>query len=167
MLKLIKKIVLGIDPGLASTGWGVICEENNKIKLLDFGCISTYPRHYCGKRLQTITKELEKIIKKYKPQFASVEDIFFAKNVKTALKVSQAKGAILLILEKNRIPVREFTPLQIKQAITGYGKADKLQMQKMIRLILKMKTIPKPDDAADALAAAVCFLQNKNFNKYL
>ena len=124
-----KKIVLGIDPGLASTGWGVICEENKKPKLLDFGCISTPAHHPCGKRLQTITKELKKIIKKFKPQFVSIEDIFFAKNVKTAIKVGQAKGAILLTIENSNIPVKEYTPLQIKQAITGYGQADKLQIQ--------------------------------------
>lgn len=163
MQKLIKKIVLGIDPGLASTGWGVIYEKNKKLKLLEFGCITTSADDPCGKRLQIITAELNKIIKKFKPQFISIEDIFFAKNVKTAMKVGQAKGAILLTIENSNTPVKEFTPLQIKQAVTGYGQADKLQMQKMIRLLLNLKSIPKPDDAADALAAAICFLQNKDF----
>ena len=106
MRKLNKKIVLGIDPGLASTGYGVIVFENKKMKLLDFGCINTPTEHSCGKRLQTITTEIKKIIKKYKPQFVSIEDIFFAKNAKTAIKVGQAKGAILLIIENSNIPVR-------------------------------------------------------------
>ena len=106
-------------------------------------------------RLVVLEKELGGIIKKYKPNKASIEELFFCKNVTTALIVGQARGVILLVLAKNHLPVSEFTPLQVKQAMTGYGKADKSQIQQMVKLVLKLKAIPRPDDAADALAIAI------------
>lgn len=159
-----KEIILGIDPGLANTGFGVIVRKNKNIKILTCGCISTSPRTETGERLYKIQKELKKLIKKFKPDILATEEIFFAKNAKTALKVGEARGVILLIAHSANIPIKEFTPLQVKQAITGYGRAEKKQMQKMIKILLNLEEIPEPDDAADALAIALCCTQTKNFN---
>lgn len=148
-------IILGIDPGTATTGYGVIKKGNN-LEMIGYGCIKTTTRHSTAERLNKIDQELSKLIKKYKPNKISVEDIFFFKNIKTAVKVSQAKGIILARAAKMKIPIFEYTPLQIKQAVASYGRADKNQVQQMVKLLLKLKTAPKPDDAADALAAAIC-----------
>lgn len=149
-------IILGIDPGVASTGWGVIEKNKNQPRLIDFGVIKTSAKLDLTARLEIIHKDLKKIIKKFKPQKIAVEQLFFCKNIKTALMVSQARGVILLTTMEAKTPLAEFTPLQIKQAITGYGRADKQQIQKMVKVILNMKEIPRPDDAADALATAIC-----------
>lgn len=149
-------IILGIDPGTATTGFGIIKSEKSNINLVYYGCIITSPRDSTAQRLKILYTELEKIIKKYKPDMAAIEDIFFFKNLKTAIKVSQARGVILLAGTQNKLAVCEYTPLQIKQAVTGYGRAEKMQVQKMIKIILNLKEIPKPDDAADALAVAIC-----------
>jgi crossover junction endodeoxyribonuclease RuvC len=157
------RIVLGIDPGIAITGYGLITVENNQARLLACGAITTEAGEHFGNRLQTIHKELTKIIKKYKPDEAAIEELFFAKNAKTALKVGQARGVAYLTVWQNHLPVREFTPLQVKQAITGYGLAPKAQMQKMVKMLLCLKTTPEPDDVADALAIAICSAQTKEF----
>jgi len=169
-------IILGIDPGTAITGYGVITaignwqlaigklqkveikkrKQSDTLKLIDYGCIITKPDIDTSKRLLVLAKELKKIIKKYKPDVMAVEDIFFFKNLKTAIKVSQARGVILLTGEQAKLPVFEYTPLQVKQAIVGYGRAEKRQVQKMVKNLLKLKEIPKSDDAADALAIAIC-----------
>ena len=153
-------IILGIDPGTANTGFGVVSNIKSKnqsiLKCLDYGCIETSPKLADGERLKKINQELNKIIKQYNPEVMAVENIYFFKNLKTAMPVSQAKGVILFTAAKKKIPVYEFTPLQVKMAITGYGRADKKQIQKMIKIILNLKEEPKPDDAADALATAVC-----------
>ena len=149
-------IILGIDPGTAATGYGLIKKIKNEIKCLDYGCIETNPGNSPALRLKELEEKLKKIIKKYNPDVAAVEDIFFFKNLKTAMKVSQAKGVILLTLAKSNIPIFEYTPLQVKMGVTGFGKADKQQVQRMIQILLNLKTIPKPDDAADALATAIC-----------
>jgi crossover junction endodeoxyribonuclease RuvC len=149
-------VILGIDPGTATIGYGVIEKLKGEIKCIEYGCIETDPKESTSKRLLYLEKELEKIIKKYNPAAAAIEDIFFFKNLKTVIKVSQAKGVILLSLEKQKIPIFEYTPLQIKMATTGFGKADKKQMQKMVQILLNLKDIPKPDDAADGLAIAMC-----------
>ena len=148
-------IILGIDPGTATTGYGVI-EKDNNLRVIDYGCIKTSPEKSTAERLNILDKELSKIIKKYKPDKVAVEDIFFFKNVKTVIKVSQARGVILSRTAKTGIEVIEYTPLQIKQAVTSYGRADKNQVQQMVKLLLNLKKIPKPDDAADALATAIC-----------
>jgi len=148
-------IILGIDPGTATTGYGVIKKDNN-LEMIDYGCIKTTTDYSTAERLNILDKELFKIIKKYKPEKIAVEDIFFFKNVKTAVKVSQARGVILARAAKTKMPIIEYTPLQIKQAVTSYGRADKNQVQQMVKLLLKLKQIPKPDDAADALAIAIC-----------
>ena len=151
-------IILGVDPGLARLGFGVVKKIKQKVKLINYGCIKTSPDFSTGERLKIINNELNKIIKKYRPEVLAVESIYFFKNLKTAMPVSQAKGVILLTAAKKKIPVYEFTPLQMKMAITGYGKAEKKQVQKMIRVLLDMKEAPKMiDDAADALGIALCY----------
>ncbi len=156
-------IILGIDPGTATTGYGIIKAKNlkqrakNNLKCLSYGCIKTSPEFSDGERLKKINWELNKIIREYKPKVLAVESIFFFKNLKTAMPVSQAKGVILFTAAKKKIPVYEFTPLQVKMAITGYGRAEKKEIQKAIKSILNLKEIPKPDDAADALAIAVYY----------
>lgn len=162
-------IILGIDPGTATTGFGVIKtpkERNSKAKVIDFGCIITDPKDNPGERLKIINNELNKIILKYKPQVLAVENLFFFKNLKTVMPVSQAKGVILLTAAKKRVPVVEFTPLQVKMAITGYGKAEKKQMQKMMGFHIDLSGFDlklnnrKKDDAIDALGVAVCCFLN-------
>lgn len=148
-------IILGIDPGTAATGYGLI-KKGRQLKIINYGCIKTETKFSTAERLEQINKHLIKIIKKHKPQKIAVENLFFFKNVKTAIKVSQARGVILATAAQMKISVEEYTPLQIKQAVTGYGRADKSQIQKMVKLLLHLKEIPKPDDAADALAAAIC-----------
>lgn len=153
-------IILGIDPGTARLGYGVVKKnkgKKNKLKSIDYGCINTSPEFSDGERLKKINQELNKIIQKYNPEVLAVESIFFFKNLKTVMTVSQAKGVILLTAAKKKIPIYEFTPPQVKMAITGYGRAEKKEIQKAIKSILNLKEIPKPDDAADALAIAVCY----------
>ena len=153
--------VLGIDPGTATTGWAVIEENKGKIKPIAYGHISTSPRDSVSKRLLEVANDLENIIKKYKPQESAVEDIFFFKNQKTAVKVSQSRGAMLLTLEKKNVRIASYTPLQVKQSLTGYGRAEKKQIQIMVKNILKLKSIPKPDDTADAIAIALCHINSR------
>ncbi|MEK7482319.1 MAG: crossover junction endodeoxyribonuclease RuvC [Patescibacteria group bacterium] len=148
--------ILGIDPGTATTGWGVISSKNRKMECLGYGVIKTLASTAAAQRLKEINSELSKLIKKYQPHVLAVEDIYFFKNLKTVIPVAQAKGVILFTAAKNRLRVHEFTPLQVKMAITGYGRAEKKQMQKMIKITLRLDELPKPDDAADALGAAVC-----------
>jgi len=150
-----KKIILGIDPGIADTGWGVIEKQGQKIIMLDCGSIKTPAKTEFILRLKTLHQELSGIIKKYKPDAVSVEELFFCKNVKTALVVGQARGVVLMTIAQNNLPIFEFTPLQVKQALTSYGKADKKQVGAMVKVMLNLKTVPKPDDVADALAIAI------------
>ena len=149
--------ILGIDPGYGRMGYGVI-EKNTKgeWKALAWGCVETEPKTDIADRLCIIKSELLKIIKEYKPDRAAVEELFFFKNVTTAVNVGQARGVIILTARENGLAVDEFTPLQVKQAITGYGKAEKDQMQKMVAVILGLKEKIKSDDAADALGIALC-----------
>lgn len=147
--------ILGIDPGTGILGFGVIDVNRGKLTLVDAGVIRTPVKEDDAVRLLTIYDELTEIIKDTKPDMMSVEKLFFSKNVTTAMTVSQARGVVLLCAQQVGIPIHEYNPMQIKQSITGYGKADKKQMQEMVRVILNLKEIPKPDDAADALAAAI------------
>lgn len=153
-------IILGIDPGTASTGFGIIESRQKKLVCVDYGVIKTPSQMDMGERLMLLNKDLEKIIKAHGPEMAAVETLYFFKNLKTALPVSQARGVILLTFSHKKVPIREFTPLQAKTAVTGYGRASKDQVQKMIKHILNLDKIPKPDDAADALAIAVCCAQH-------
>jgi crossover junction endodeoxyribonuclease RuvC len=150
------KVILGIDPGIADTGFGVIEKgKGGKLSCLTYGSIKTKAGLPMAERLEILHDELEKIIKKYQPALASVEELFFQNNAKTAIIVGEARGVILLVCRKSKIPIVELTPLQVKQTIAGFGRADKLQVQKMVKLLLNLKEIPKPDDAADALAIAI------------
>ena len=158
-----QKVFMGIDPGLATTGYGIIQEQGNNFRLVAGGIITTPAREEFGKRLATIHKQLNSIIKRYQPNSIAIEELFFAKNVTSALKVSQARGVAILAARQNGYTIKEFTPLQIKQAITGYGRASKSQMQKMTKLILHLKITPRPDDLADAIAIAICGAQTKEF----
>lgn len=158
--------VIGIDPGTATTGWAIIEVKNNKAKPLDFGFISTKKNKSDEERLLEIFSDLEKIIKKYRPQEAAIEKIFFFKNQKTVIEVAQSRGAILLTLQQKNVKVASYTPLQVKQALTGYGRAEKKQIQEMTKNILGLKYVPKPDDVADAIAIAICHINSRNFNNF-
>lgn len=147
--------ILGIDPGTGILGFGVIDLERGQLSLVDAGVIRTPVREQDAVRLMTIYEELQEIIALHKPTAMSVERLFFARNVTTAMTVAQARGVVLLCGMQGGMTIAEYTPLQIKQAVTGYGKADKKQIQEMVRVILKLKDTPKPDDAADAIAAAI------------
>jgi crossover junction endodeoxyribonuclease RuvC len=154
-------IILGIDPGFARTGFGVVEEKNKNLRAVTYGCLSTPAGLSFEKRLKKIHDGLTNLIKKYRPEVCAVEKIFFCKNAKTAIDVGQARGVVVMTAEEKNLKIREFTPLQVKQFITGYGKAEKQQIQKMVKIILGLKEIPKPDDAADALALAICGTQPK------
>ena len=145
--------ILGIDPGTGILGFGVIETEGQK--LVDAGVIRTKVHQPEPERLLSIYNGLQEIVAATKPSAVSVEKLFFARNVTTAMSVAQARGVVLLVAQQHNLPIFEYTPMQIKQSLTGYGKADKKQVQEMVRLLLKLKDIPKPDDCADALAAAL------------
>jgi len=149
--------ILGIDPGFGRVGWGLIEQtKNNEWQALTYGCITTNPKETFVERLKNLHDEIVHLIKKYNPDRLAVEEIFYFKNAKTVIEVAQARGVIILTGVEAGMPVDEFTPLQVKQAMTGYGRAEKGQMQKMVATILKLKTPIKSDDAADALAVALC-----------
>lgn len=156
--------ILGIDPGTGILGFGVIdIDARGKAKLVDGGVIRTPVKQPDSERLLTIYEELSEIITMHKPKIMSVEKLFFAQNVTTAMSVSQARGVVLLCGEQNGMTLFEYTPQQIKMAITGYGKADKKQVQEMVRVVLGLKEVPKPDDCADALAAAITHANSAKF----
>lgn len=146
--------ILGIDPGTATTGFAVIEKINGEVSALDFGVISTRPKVPPEKRLLEISENLNELIEFHAPDLVAVESLFFFKNQTTAFAVAQARGAVLLTVAKFQIPLVELTPLQVKQAVTGYGRAEKKQIQKMVKEIFALEKIPQPDDAADALAIA-------------
>jgi crossover junction endodeoxyribonuclease RuvC len=149
--------ILGIDPGTGILGFGVIdIDAKGKASLNDAGVIRTPPNQADSDRLFTIYEELTELIKELKPEIMAVEKLFFAQNVTTAMSVSQARGVVLLCGKQFGLDLYEYTPLQIKQALTGYGRADKKQIQEMVRVVLGLTETPKPDDCADALAAAIC-----------
>jgi crossover junction endodeoxyribonuclease RuvC len=157
-------LIFGVDPGTAAIGYGLVKAERGKECALEiFGCIETSPRRTTAERLGDLYEALTALIKKYRPDVLAVEDIFFFKNLKTAVKVSQARGVILLAGQKNHLLIYEYTPLQVKQALTGYGRAEKKQIQQMVKSVLRLKEAPQPDDAADALAVAICCAHSKNW----
>lgn len=148
--------ILGIDPGTGILGFGIIEAAKDKTQLVDAGVIRTPVKQDDAIRLATIYEELTSIIRESKPHVMSVEKLFFAQNVTTAMTVAQARGVVLLCGQRAGLTIFEYTPLQIKQALTGYGRADKKQMQEMVRVLLGLGSAPQPDDCADALAAAIC-----------
>lgn len=158
-------IVLGIDPGYAITGYGILSYENSNFKVIDYGVITTKAEIDFPTRLEMVYDGITGLIKGYNVENISIEEIFFHKNTKTAIKVAQARGAILLSCQKQMVPIFEYTPLQVKQGVVGYGRAEKQQVQEMTKVILNLKERPKPDDAADALALAICHCHNVNYQQ--
>ncbi len=153
-------IIVGFDPGIATLGYGVIKTDNRlKPQMIDYGIVSTPKEENLAVRLAILERGIKQIIEKFKPDEIAVEELFFAKNVKTGIAVAHARGVILLTAIKECGKIFEYTPLQIKQALTGYGRADKNQIQQMVKTMLGLKGIPRPDDAADALAVALCHSQ--------
>lgn len=148
-------VILGIDPGLATLGWGVISDHQGKQSLLAFGCILTTPDQTFPQRLLAIHTEFQQLLAQYQPDEIAFEELFFAKNVTTAFTVGAARGVCVALAAAYTDRVYEYTPPQVKQALTGYGRAEKKQIQEMVKLLLSMEAIPKPDDAADALAVAL------------
>lgn len=161
-------VVLGIDPGTAITGWGGVREEaDGSLALVDYGVIQTLAATPLAGRLRQIFEGVVALIERYQPQAVAVEEVFFSRNARTAMSVGQARGVILLAAALAGRPVYEYTPLQVKQAISGYGNADKAQVQQMTALLLRLDTVPTPDDAADAIAVAVCHLHSASLQSLL
>lgn len=147
--------ILGLDPGFARVGFAVLDSASGQSKAVAYGCWETKKDEPFFHRLVFLARELRKTIDQFRPDWVAIEELFFFKNLKTAIKVAEARGVLLLTAAEKGLPIAELTPLQVKQSLSGYGRADKSQMQKMVRLILKLKEIPRPDDAADALAVAM------------
>ena len=147
--------ILGLDPGTASTGYGIIDSNDGRLSVVTFGVIKTPAGESASSRLQTIYDELNSLIARYQPDSAGVEELFFGRNITTAISVGQARGVLLLALANANIPIGEYSPPKIKDTVTGYGKADKAQVQLMVRNLLDLEETPRPDDAADGLAVAI------------
>ncbi len=162
-------IILGIDPGYATIGWGVIKYEGNRFTVVDYGAILTPAKTEFDKRLEMVFDQTCEIIEKYRPDAMSIEQLFFNTNTTTGIGVAEARGCILLAARKGLVDVFEYTPIQVKSAVTGYGKAEKRQVMEMTKVLLCLKEIPKPDDTADALAVAICHAHSKGslMSRYL
>jgi len=154
-MRVNKKIILGLDPGFADTGFGLLHKDKNGLQFIAAGSIQTSRDKKFSERLVIIYQEIKKLIKKYKPDIIGIEKLYFARNVKTALDVAQARGVVILASEEYNIDIVEFSPVQVKQAVTSHGGANKKQVGLMVKTILNLKEIPHPDDAADALAIAI------------
>ncbi len=152
-------LTIGIDPGTATTGYGLIQGRGDRLTLVEYGVVTTPAGDPLPRRLHVLHAGITRLIEQHHPDCAAVEELFFARNARTALAVGHARGVILLALTALGLPIFEYTPLQVKQAVTGYGRADKTQVQAMVRVLLGLSTIPQPDDAADALAVAICHQQ--------
>jgi crossover junction endodeoxyribonuclease RuvC len=157
-------IIIGIDPGLASVGYGVILHANQQSKVLTHGCITTAAGQPLAQRLSVIHDTLSAIIEEWKPDVAAVEELFFCNNAKTVIAVAQGRGVCLLATARANLPIAEYTPLQIKQAVVGYGKATKPQVEKMVKTLLCLQEIPATNHAADALAVALCHAHSQRFS---
>ncbi len=160
-------LVLGIDPGTAITGWGVVGKEGSELTLVDYGTVRTSQDSPMPQRLQTIYGELGQVISSHQPAAVAVEQLFFSKNVRTAMVVGQARGVVLLAVADAGVPLHEYTPLEVKQSVVGYGKATKEQVQKLVQMLLDLDFIPQPDDAADAIAVAICHLHSERLERLL
>jgi len=159
--------VLGIDPGTAITGYAVVDETVGRLHLITLGVITTPAKTPLPSRLQTIYSELREIVAEHEPEASAVEELFFSRNARTAMSVGHARGVTLLALADAGLSIAEYTPMQIKQAVTGYGNAGKRQVQEMVRMLLSLTDIPKPDDAADAAAVAICYLHRAKLDNLL
>jgi len=157
--------ILGIDPGTARTGYGVIQSVGKKIKVIDYGCIETPKEDSDAKRLNQTYREVCKLIKAKQPHMVVIERLFFFKNMKTVMTVSQSRGVVLMACHQKKLNIFEYTPLEIKQTLTGYGRSKKKEMQLSVKKHLGLEDIPRPDDAADALACAICYHLRKNSPK--
>ena len=153
-------LVLGIDPGTAITGYGLVREAGDQLQAVAYGAITTPSDWALPQRLRKIYGDLTALIREYSPTEGAVEQLFFSRNVKTALAVGQARGVVLLAMADGGLPVHEYTPLQVKQSVVGYGRAEKAQVQELVKLLLGLEAVPQPDDAADALAVAICHLHS-------
>ena len=160
-------IILGIDPGYAIVGVGIVEYKGNKFRPIAYDAITTHAKYATTLRLKTIYDDINFCLEKYKPDAVAIEELFFNNNAKTAIAVAQARGVLVVSATNRGIPVYEYTPLQIKQAVAGYGKADKRQVQQMVKMLLNLDAIPKPDDAADALAVAICHAHSSRMNEEL
>lgn len=158
-------IILGIDPGMAIVGYGVVEEKNNMLRPIDFGAITTPPTMEIPQRLVTIYDAIQELIARFQPDEMAIEELFFNKNVKTAITIGHARGVAVLAAAKTGLSLYEYTPLQVKQSVVGYGRAEKAQVQQMVKALLGLKDIPKPDDAADALAVAICHIHCANMGR--
>ena len=158
-------VFLGIDPGTAITGYGFVREDDGALQTVAYGTITTPSDWALPQRLVAIQRDLSDLIALHRPASAAVEQLFFSRNVRTALAVGHARGVVLLALAQAGVPISEYTPLEVKQAVTGYGRADKRQIQEMIRVLLGLPEIPKPDDAADALAVAICHVHSSQLSR--
>ncbi len=157
-------LVLGIDPGTATTGFGLVRErDDGSLEMVEFGIISTPKEEAAHHRLVQLYDEMKKIIKRHKPDSVGVEKLFFQRNISTAIAVGQARGVLMLAIAQAGLDVAEYTPNEVKQAVAGYGSADKKQVQEMVRVLLSMPSIPKPDDAADALAIAITHIHTRRY----
>jgi crossover junction endodeoxyribonuclease RuvC len=159
--------VLGIDPGTATTGYAIVDEIEGRLQLVAIGVITTPAKTPLPLRLQQIYQELEEIVEQHEPDASAVEELFFSRNARTAMSVGHARGVTLLALADADLPIVEYTPMQIKQAATGYGNAGKQQVQEMVRILLNLQDVPKPDDAADAAAVAICYLHRAKLDGLL
>ena len=158
-------LVLGIDPGTATTGFGLVRErDDGSLEMVEFGIISTPKEEAAHLRLVQLYDEMKKIIKRHKPDSVGVEKLFFQRNISTAIAVGQARGVLMLAIAQAGLDVAEYTPNEVKQAVAGYGSADKKQVQEMVRVLLSMPSIPKPDDAADALAIAITHIHTRRYS---
>jgi crossover junction endodeoxyribonuclease RuvC len=159
--------VLGVDPGTATTGYAVVIEEAGRLQAVTLGVVTTPAKMPLPLRLQQIYRDLRQVIETYGPDAAAVEELFFSRNARTAMTVGHARGVTLLALIDAGLPIAEYTPMQVKQAVTGYGSADKHQVQEMVRVLLSLPEIPRPDDAADAAAVAICYLHRIKLDSLL
>lgn len=160
-------VTLGIDPGVAICGFGLVAEDRGALRMVAFGAITTRAGEPPAERLRVVYRELRRIIAEHHPDDVAVEELFFNKNVRTALQVGQARGVALLAAAEADLEVAEYTPLQVKQALVGYGRAEKFQVQEMVRVMLALERIPEPDDAADALAVAICHIHSRQVTRRL
>ncbi len=162
-----ENLVLGVDPGTAITGYGLVWGEGDDLRLVDYGAITTPSDRSLPERLQDIYRQLTALIQERQPAAAAVEKLFFSRNVRTALSVGQARGVALLAMANAGITVHEYTPLEIKQAVVGYGRATKKQVQEMVKMLLGLDIVPQPDDAADAIAVAICHIHSARMRELI
>jgi len=161
-------LVIGIDPGIAITGYGLIrTDHRNEYECIDYGIVTTKAELPDAERLKILFNELTDLIHLHRPDSSAVEKLFFQKNVKTAISVGQARGVAMLTLAQAELPIKEYTPNEIKQTVCGYGSAGKSQVQRMVQTLLRLGDLPKPDDAADALAVAICHINHQSFNNFV